>query len=93
MPLVVPLNNVPIDVSVCETTNFILGIVVPIPTFPAKYAFPVVVAPPDIVSPPVCVPLPIVELALMRMPSVVVGVSAPNWIPQSLKLEMVAGVA
>ena len=42
-------------------------------TFPAKYALPVVVAPPEMVRPPTCVPLPIVELALTAMPSVVVG--------------------
>jgi hypothetical protein len=39
------------------------GVVVPMPTLPAKYAFPVVVAPPLIVRPPVCVPLPMVEEA------------------------------
>jgi hypothetical protein len=37
------------------------GLAVPIPTFPAKYAFPVVVAPPEIVSPVVCVPPPMVD--------------------------------
>jgi hypothetical protein len=39
------------------------GVVDPIPTFPAKYAFPVVVAPPEIVRPPACNPFPIVEEA------------------------------
>ena len=42
------------------TCNDSVGFVVPIPTFPAKYALPVVVAPPEMVRPVVCVPLPIV---------------------------------
>ena len=42
--------------------------------FPPKYAFPVVVAPPEMVSPPAWVPLPMVEDAETRMPSVVVGI-------------------
>jgi hypothetical protein len=41
------------------------------PTSDAKYALPVVVAAPETVSP--CVPLPIVDDAFTRMPSVVVG--------------------
>lgn len=40
-----------------------MGLVVPTPTFPAKYALPVVVAPPEMVRPPACVPSPMVELA------------------------------
>src|SRR3989344_2440883 len=41
----------------------LFGVVVPMPTLPAKYAFPVVVAPPEMVSPPACVPSPMVEEA------------------------------
>ena len=43
------------------TESFWPGVVVPIPTLPATYAFPVVVAPPEIVRPVVCVPPPIVD--------------------------------
>ncbi len=46
------------------------GLVVPIPTFPAKYAFPVVVAPPDTVRPVVCPPAPIVDEAREYIPFV-----------------------
>jgi hypothetical protein len=45
-----------------------LGVLVPIPTFEAKYALRVVVAPPEIVRPPAWVPLPIVDEAVTRMP-------------------------
>ena len=43
----------------------LLGVVVPIPTSPTKYALPVVVAAPEIVRP--SVPLPIVEEAAAIM--------------------------
>ncbi len=46
------------------------GVVVPIPSVPAKYAFPVVVAPPEIVRPPICVPSPMVVDAKERRPPV-----------------------
>src|SRR5262249_28406905 len=46
------------------------GVVVPMPTLPAKYAFPVVVAPPLTVRPPVCVPLPMVDEAWKILPPV-----------------------
>ena len=48
----------------------LFGVVVPMPTLPAKYAFPVVVAPPEMVSPPACVPSPMVEEARKRLPPV-----------------------
>ena len=64
------------------------SVVEPVPPFETESAlasvsmpwmswFPVVVAPPEIVSPEVCVPPPIVEDALTKMPTVVVGASAP----------------
>ena len=48
--------------------------------FPPKYAFPVVVAPPDTVRPPVCVPLPMVEEAVTRIPSPYNGTCVPTCI-------------
>lgn len=51
------------------------GVVVPMPTFPAKYAFPVVVAPPEMVSPVAPVPPPMVDEAKTPMPTVVDGES------------------
>ena len=56
--------------AIPETDKSDCGDVVPIPTFPAKYAFPVVVAPPEMVSPPACVPFPMVEDAVANMPPV-----------------------
>ena len=50
------------------TSSLLVGVVVPIPTFPPKYAIPVVVAPPETVRPPACVPLPIVEDAVAMRP-------------------------
>jgi hypothetical protein len=51
-----------------DICNASVGITVPIPTFPAKYALPVVVAPPLTVSPPACVPSPMVEDASAYRP-------------------------
>src|SRR3989344_6697009 len=61
VPAPVPIVIVPL------TSNLDDGLVVPMPTFPPKYAFPVVVAPPKIVSPVACPPAPIVEDARARM--------------------------
>jgi hypothetical protein len=46
---------------------------------PTTSALPVVVAPPLIVRPPACVPLPIVDDALTKIPTVDVGARAPFW--------------
>ena len=54
--------------TVPTTSNATPGLAVPIPTFPAKYAFPVVVAPPLIVNPVVCPPAPMVEEAYAVRP-------------------------
>ena len=58
------LPSVRVMRAVLTTSNAATGLVVPIPTLPAKYAVPVVVAPPLMVSPPAWVPLPIVDEAL-----------------------------
>ncbi len=60
------------------TESLVNGVVVPMPRLPAMYAFPVVVAPPEMVRPPACAPEPMVEEAETRIPSVVVGASAPK---------------
>src|SRR3989338_2119768 len=62
VPAPVPIVIVPL------TSNLDDGLVVPMPTFPPKYAFPVVVAPPKIVRPVACPPAPIVEDASARKP-------------------------
>jgi hypothetical protein len=56
-----------------------VGVLVPIPTLLAKYAFPVVVAPPFTVRPPVCVPLPIVVEPRRKYVALVV-LNAKPWL-------------
>jgi len=74
------------DVSAPNTVSLVYGVLVPIPTLPAKYAFPVVVAPPLIVSPPFCAPLPIVEVPIAsKLASVVVPLTAN--VPVEVALE------
>src|SRR3990167_4373950 len=53
-----------------ETSSVFLGLLVAMPTLPAKYAVPVVVAPPLTVSPPPCVPSPMVVEAVKMLPPV-----------------------
>lgn len=53
LAVIVPYDvSAPLKSPVPATPRVVPGVVVPIPKFPAIYAFPVVVAPPDIVRPP-----------------------------------------
>lgn len=68
-----PFAETNVDVAVVKfaillTEKSVPGVVVPMPTFPPKYALPVVVEPPEIVNPPAAVPSPIVEEAVDKIP-------------------------